>query len=131
MSHSSPESHEHIELGHILPRKVYLWVFIALLVLTVITLMAAGIDFGNFNLVVAMLIASVKALLVALYFMHLKYEHPLTWLYAAFPIILLAIMIGGIFIDNPLRRDGKSYVTGDYHEPRSNQSSAADHEHHH
>jgi hypothetical protein len=46
-------------------------------------------------------------MLVALFFMHLKYEKLTTWLYAAFPIILLAVMMGGIFLDNPFRHSGR------------------------
>lgn len=107
--HSDADSHSH-ELGHILPFKVYASVFGALLVLTVITVAASRVDFGNWNLVVAMLIASVKAMIVALFFMHLKYEKPTTWLYAAFPIILLGLLLAGVFIDNPYRNDPKVYI---------------------
>ena len=39
--------------------------------------------------------------------MHLKYENPITWMYALFPIILLVLLITGIFIDNPLRINPK------------------------
>ncbi len=91
------------DLGHIVPYKTFLTVFISLVCLTVITVAVSRIDFGVMNIVVAMAIASVKAMLVALFFMHLKYENPVTWLYAIFPIILLFIMIGGVFIDNPFR----------------------------
>lgn len=94
---------DHSELGHVLPYSTYLSVFIALVVLTVITVAAAQMDFGNMNLVVAMVIASIKAGIVALFFMHLKYENPITWLYCGFPIFLLALMIGLIFLDNPFR----------------------------
>jgi|FLYM01.1.fsa_nt_gi cytochrome c oxidase subunit IV len=59
---------------HIIPLKTYLGVFFGLLVLTVITVVAAQFDFGAFNTVVAMLIASVKAFFVLAYFMHLKYD---------------------------------------------------------
>jgi cytochrome c oxidase subunit 4 len=100
--HSSNENH-HGELGHILPFRVYVTVLIALLVLTVITVAVSRVDFGALNIVIAMLIASVKALVVALFFMHLKYENPLTWLYAFFPIFLLFLLIGGLFLDNPFR----------------------------
>lgn len=100
--HGSSGSHSH-ELGHVLPFKTYLAVFIALIVLTVVTVGASRIDFGAMNIVIALVIASVKALIVALFFMHLKYEDPVTWLYALFPIVLLVIMIAGIFVDNPYR----------------------------
>jgi len=92
--------------------RVYRLVLGALLVLTFITVLfseKAGVfHFGNGALVVAMLVASAKAILVALFFMHLKYENPLTWLYAAFPIILIGFFLGGIFIDNPFRIDPKT-----------------------
>ena len=100
--HSPTESGDH-ELGHILPFKYYVRVCLALLVLTVITVAASRVDFGMLNLVIAMLIASIKAMLVALYFMHLRYEKPLTWVYAIFPLFLLVLLIGGVFLDNPFR----------------------------
>lgn len=54
--------------------KVYASVLAALLVLTVITVTAAGIDFGPYNTVIALIIATVKASLVALFFMHLRHD---------------------------------------------------------
>ena len=50
-------------------------VFGALIVGTVITVAAARVDLGPFNVVVALLIASIKATLVVLFFMHVKYTH--------------------------------------------------------
>lgn len=103
MSHSNhPHSDSH-ELGHVVPASVFVKVFIALVCLTIITVLVSLKDMGAMNIVVAMLVASVKAMLVALFFMHLKYENKLTWLYAAFPLILLSILLGGVFIDNPYR----------------------------
>jgi cytochrome c oxidase subunit 4 len=102
MGHSTGSS-GHSELGHIVPLKVYRTVLVILLVLTIITVAIAQFDFGNMNLVVAMVVASVKAALVALFFMHLKYENPITWLYAAIPIFLLGLLLGGVFIDDPFR----------------------------
>lgn len=102
----SGHNDDHGELGHIVPFKIYLKVFLSLVVLTILTVIAAkwdALDFGELNIAIALIIASIKASIVALYFMHLKYENPLTWLYAAFPLILLVIMMGGIFIDSPLR----------------------------
>lgn len=102
----SDNDDHHGELGHILPFKVYRNVLIALVTLTVLTVVVSkvpALDFGNWNIALAMIIASVKATLVALFFMHLKYENPITWLYAIFPLILLAALIGALFIDNPLR----------------------------
>ncbi len=91
------------ELGHIQPIKIYVTIFVLLLILTVVTVGAAFMDFGVWDLAIAMGIASVKATLVALFFMHLKYEHPFTWIYAAIPIFILFLLIGGVFLDNPMR----------------------------
>ena len=103
----------HGELGHIVPVSTYLKIFAVLVVLTVVTVFAARVDFGAMNLVVAMLIASVKATLVALFFMHLKYEHKLTWGFAILPLILLGILLFGVFIDNPYRGKVEPLVVHD------------------
>jgi len=105
MSHNSNTAHgdSHGELGHIVPYKIFVRVFITLVILTLITVGVSRIDLGVMNIVVAMVIASIKAMIVALFFMHLKYENKLTWLYAAFPLFLLATLLAGVFIDNPFR----------------------------
>ena len=101
------DSHDDVHnLGHIQPIGNYHRVGIALFFLTIITVVVAktpALDFGNWNIAIAMLIASVKATLVALFFMHLKYENPITWMYAIFPLFLLGVLMGGVFIDNPTR----------------------------
>ena len=61
---------------HVLPLKIYAGVWIGLLVLTVVTVKVSYLDFGVFNLVIAMGIATLKATLVVLFFMHLKYDEP-------------------------------------------------------
>ena len=74
--------------------KTYLFVLIGLLILTVITVAVAQIDFGAFNAFFAMLIASIKAVLVLLYFMGLKYDDKVYWLVfgsAVFFVILLYV----------------------------------------
>lgn len=59
---------------HILPVRLYLTIFVALLVLTAVTVWAAFQDFGAMNNAVAMGIAVIKATLVVLYFMHVRYQ---------------------------------------------------------
>jgi cytochrome c oxidase subunit 4 len=104
MSHSNHSSHDSShELGHIVPAAVFLKVFAALVVLTIITVAVSRVHLGAWNIVVAMGVASIKATLVALFFMHLKYESPLTWMYAVLPLILLGLLLGGVFLDNPYR----------------------------
>ena len=58
---------------HIMSSKFYYTIWIALMSLTVITAAVSFIDLGRFNTVVALVIATFKALLVVLFFMHVKY----------------------------------------------------------
>ena len=64
--------------GHVVPLRVYLGVFLALLVLTGLTTWVAYFDLGSMNTVVALAIAVTKMLLVILFFMHVKYSTGLT-----------------------------------------------------
>lgn len=63
-------------LAHVVPMGVLAAVFAALLALTALTVAAAKVDLGNLNLYVALGIAGIKATLVVLYFMHLRYDRP-------------------------------------------------------
>lgn len=63
---------------HVVSVGVYLGVFFALIVLTVVTAFVATLDLGPFNFPVAIAIAITKATLVILYFMHVKYSDRLT-----------------------------------------------------
>ena len=75
MSHR-PAAEAHAGHGpHVMSPGVLLGVFASLLALTALTLATARIDLGEWNVVLALAIASVKAALVALFFMHLKYEN--------------------------------------------------------
>ena len=60
--------------NHIVPFKTYLNILLTLLGLTVVTVLVSLVDFGVLNLLIAMGIATVKAALVLMYFMHLKYD---------------------------------------------------------
>jgi cytochrome c oxidase subunit 4 len=79
--------------------KVYMMVFMALAAGTVITVLAANVDFGgHLNVAVALLIATVKASLVALIFMHLKWDRSISIWYplglcAIFFAVLLALPV--------------------------------------
>ncbi len=80
---------------HITPYKTYVIIWLILMALTVITVyVAREIELGSINLFVAMIIASVKATVVALFFMHLKFEDSITWVFALYPLFLLSLLIG-------------------------------------
>jgi cytochrome c oxidase subunit 4 len=61
-------------MSHIASRSLYYSIFAALMVLTAVTVWVASIDLGWMNTIVAMAIAVLKATLVILYFMHLRYS---------------------------------------------------------
>ena len=78
---------------HVVPRKVYFRVFVALLVLTATTTAVSFLDLGPWNTVVALAIAFLKATLVVLFFMHVKYSPRLTQVVIAGGLFWLAILL--------------------------------------
>ncbi len=84
-------------------RRAGITVYVALLLLTAVTVLVSYVDLGLWNAVVAFLIASAKASLVALFFMHLKSEDRLVWGFALVPIAFLALIIFGTLVDTMLR----------------------------
>lgn len=91
--------HAHSEERHITSYKTYFIVWVVLMILTAATVYVSYLDFGQLNIVIAMIVASIKAGAVALFFMHLKFEDSITWLFALFPIGLLFLLIGMTILD--------------------------------
>ena len=85
--------------GHVSPIRTYLTIFGALMVLTLVTVLAAYVNLGLFNPVVAMAIAIFKATLVVLYFMHVKYSSRLTKLVVLTGLFFLVILLGETMMD--------------------------------
>ena len=73
--------------------KTYALIFVTLLILTGTTFVVSGVDLGGLNAVVALVIAMAKALLVALFFMHLRYSRSLMLVVVAAGLLWLVIMI--------------------------------------
>jgi cytochrome c oxidase subunit 4 len=89
---------------HIVPVRVYFVIFLALLGGTGLTAVVAFVDFpGPLNAVVALTIAVVKATLVVLYFMHMRYSARLVWLVFGSAIFWLGIMFALTFSDYSTR----------------------------
>jgi cytochrome c oxidase subunit IV len=79
---------------HVLSVKLYAVIFIALVALTLTTTGVAFINLGgSLNVIVALTIAVVKALLVILFFMHVRYSDRLTWIFVGAGFFWLAIMM--------------------------------------
>jgi cytochrome c oxidase subunit 4 len=78
--------------GHVAPKSLYYAIFLALMVGTGLTVLVAYYDLGYFNNVVMLAIACTKALLVVLFFMHVRWSTRLTWVVAASGFFWLLIM---------------------------------------
>jgi cytochrome c oxidase subunit 4 len=90
-SHGGGHGADHVP--HVTPITHYFGVFGALLVLTAITVGVSYLDFGPWNLVIAMVVATMKATAVAAIFMHLLYDIKFHALVFSFSLIFLAIFI--------------------------------------
>jgi cytochrome c oxidase subunit 4 len=84
---------------HIVPVRVYVAVFVTLMVGTGLTVFAATVDLGMWNTPVALFIAVAKAMLVVLFFMHVKYSSRLVALAVGGSILWLLLLIAGAAAD--------------------------------
>lgn len=97
---------------HIVTPKTYVTVLGGLLVLMVLTILAAEVHIGVWqNLVVALAIAFSKMSLIVLYFMHVKYSSNLTRVFAASGFVWLVIFIVLLFADYVARTLGDTPFT--------------------
>jgi cytochrome c oxidase subunit IV len=78
--------------GHVASVKLYYAVFAALIVGTLLTVLVASVDLGPLNNVVMLTVAFTKALLVILFFMHVRWGSRLTWVIAGSGFVWLLIM---------------------------------------
>jgi cytochrome c oxidase subunit IV len=84
---------------HIVPVRTYVLVFLALMAGTALTVFAATVDLGIWNTPVALTIAVAKAVLVVLFFMHVKYSSRLIWVAAAAGFFWLVYLVAGTASD--------------------------------
>ena len=96
-AHAHPEDHLHDHNPH--AAKIYITVLLALLVLTLITVGASYIDLGPANIVVALLIATTKASLVGLFFMHLLHDRPINAMILVAGFMFLGLLLAFCLLD--------------------------------
>ena len=84
---------------HAVPLRVLLLVWGALLVLTVVTVGARRLDLGSWGVWVAMAIATVKASLVLLYFMHMRYDRPINAIVFIAALLFVTLFVGFALLD--------------------------------
>ena len=105
-SHSTPTDHG-VHKHHVCSVALFTNVFVALMILTVITVFTAKyVNLGSFNMVLAMLIASVKATLVMTFFMHLKWDTAMNQIAILSSFLFLALLF--LFTLGDLSTRGKA-----------------------
>ncbi|MCR4418469.1 MAG: cytochrome C oxidase subunit IV family protein [Ignavibacteria bacterium] len=85
--------------NHIVGYGTYIFVWLTLIALTALTVTAASFDLGNFSIVVALVIASIKGLLVLLVFMHLRFDDRMFRIFVFVAFLTLTIFLVLTFSD--------------------------------
>ena len=80
------------EFTHVIPSKIYVGIWATLMILTATTVLASFIELGFFNIVLALVIATIKGTLVVLFFMHLRYSTKLTMVVVVTSIFFMGIL---------------------------------------
>jgi cytochrome c oxidase subunit 4 len=107
-SQASGHSHDSHDGPHIAPMRMYVAIVSLLFLMTVVTVLVAFVELGPMNTPVALAIAIFKASMVILFFMHVRYNTPLMWVFAGAGFFWLLIMFALTMQD---------YVTRGWGEP--------------
>jgi cytochrome c oxidase subunit 4 len=102
-SHSHGSGHqgeEHPLVGHLVPYWILFGTGAALIVLTVITVAVRYIDLGELNIWIAVGLAAIKATLVGLYFMHLRWDKPFNQLTLVGSIVFVVLLMLFTLLDS-------------------------------
>ena len=86
-------------MGHVVPLRVLVGVFVALILLTWLTVAVTAVDLGSLNLWIALAVATIKGSLVVLYFMHLRYDSPFNSLVFVTALVFLFLFLGITIMD--------------------------------
>ena len=101
MANTHHDAHDEHGISHVASTKVLLGTGGSLLMLTIVTVLATKVDFGpNINLAIAMLIAVIKATLVVLFFMHLKYDKVFHSVVFVSAILAASLFVGFTLMDS-------------------------------
>ncbi|MBK9973574.1 MAG: cytochrome C oxidase subunit IV family protein [Planctomycetes bacterium] len=100
-------------IGHVTSVGTLVKVFLTLVCLTLATIAVARMDFGRLNVVGALVIASIKGSIVALWFMHLRYDKRFNFFILFGSIIFLVWMVSYILFDTKMyQHDMETYRHG-------------------
>ena len=90
---------EHAPQVHVTPLWQYIAVFLALAAGTIVTYLASQVDLGMWNTPIALVIATIKAVLVILFFMHVIHSTRLTWVVIIGAFLWLGVLFVLMFAD--------------------------------
>ena len=88
---------------HVLPLTMYIGTWLVLVVATAITVGASYVNFGSWNVLIALGIATIKASVVGAMFMHLRWDHKFHTIVFTFSLIFLGIFIAFTMYDTETR----------------------------
>lgn len=109
---TDPHTHDaeaHATAHHVDPLGLYLGIFGVLIFLTVVTVGASYVDFGRANTVIAVIIATIKALFVAVFFMHLRHDRRFNALVFVSGLFFLSFLFLFTLADTSTRNDVDDY----------------------
>lgn len=87
------------EKHHIVSYKTYLWILIALVVMTFMSIGITKINLGEYSVLGALIFATIKSVLVLTWFMHLKFDKPFIRLMVGFVFMVFLAVIFITFLD--------------------------------
>jgi cytochrome c oxidase subunit 4 len=96
---TDPHAAAEAQAPHVLPARVLLGTAAALIALTVVTVVTSRVDLGPMNVVLALAIAALKASLVAMFFMHLRYEHRFQSVVFLGALFFVVLFVGFVVFD--------------------------------
>lgn len=92
--------HSPYGLGHISSWQTLVKVWVALMVLTILTVMATWVNLGSLNIWIAMIVAVAKATLVVVFFMHMKHNKPFLMYVFTFSLAFVAFFLAMVMLDS-------------------------------
>lgn len=99
------------DFAHPMPVPMLLAVFVALTVLTIITVAQASFDFGSYDVLIVMVIATIKATLVGAFFMHLAHDKPFNIIVFVGSFVFVALFL--IFTMSDSKLTSKDFIAVD------------------
>ncbi len=103
--HGHGEHREGYDFAHPLPLWILFTVFAVLVFLTIVTVAQASFDFGSYDIAIVMGIATLKALLVAFFFMHLAFDKPFNLIVFASSFVFVGLFVIFTLSDSRMTSD--------------------------